>query len=309
MRVLQVSVVRQLILARDPGAAHLSAASGLVRIGNCLYVVADDENSLGVFDLSNDKPGKLFRIFGGDLPTSHQARKAAKPDLEALTALRAFPGYPFGALLAVGSGSRSTRQRAALMTLDAQGEIVGAAHEVDLAPLSEPLRELFPELNIEGTFVTGDRLCLLQRGNKATPINACVAYHWDDFERWLTAKGPVPAISSITRFDLGAIDGVPLCFTDGCAAPDGAWVFCAAAEDTSDSYADGQCMGSAVGVVNAAGTILALEPLALACKVEGIDASVNGDRLDVLMVTDADDRQTPALLLSATLALGSTPTE
>ena len=51
------------------------------------------------------------------------------------------------------------------------------------------------------------------------------------------------------------------------AATDGAWVFCAAAEDTYDSYADGLCMGSAVGVVDAAGTILALELLALRARL------------------------------------------
>ena len=302
--MLLVNTLRNLLLASQPGVAaplHLSAASGLVRIGNRLYVVADDENSLGIFDLSNDEPGALFRIFEGELPSSHKARKAAKPDLEALTVLPASPGHPFGALLAVGSGSQSTRQRGALVALDAQGEIAGPAHPVDLAPLFEPLRVHFPELNIEGIFVAGDKLCLLQRGNTAAPINACVAFDWSDVGRWLQDTAPAPAISAITRFDLGTIDGVPLCFTDGAALRDGAWVFSAAAEDTSDSYADGRCMGSAVGVVNAFGTVEALEPLALVCKVEGIDASMNGGRMDLLMVTDGDDRQAPALLLSATL--------
>jgi hypothetical protein len=33
------------------------------------------------------------------------------------------------------------------------------------------------------------------------------------------------------------------------------------------------------------------------CKDEGITASEEGDRLQLLMVTDADDRNVPALLL------------
>ena len=32
-----------------------------------------------------------------------------------------------------------------------------------------------------------------------------------------------------TPIDLGTLDGVPLCFTDGATLPDGAWVFCASA--------------------------------------------------------------------------------
>ena len=45
--------------------------------------------------------------------------------------------------------------------------------------------------------------------------------------------------------------------------------------------------------------------LPLFALLEGIAAQVDGDTLDLLMVTDADDRQTHALLLSATLTMRS----
>jgi len=48
--VLQVSALRNVLVVGDPSAAgpvDLSAASGLVRIGKSLYVVADDENRPG----------------------------------------------------------------------------------------------------------------------------------------------------------------------------------------------------------------------------------------------------------------------
>ena len=105
---MQVTTLRRLFVATASGVAapaKLSAASGLVRLGNRLYVVADDELSLGVFDLSNDEAGRLVRIFEGELPASHDERKAAKPDLESLTMLPAFDGCPYGALMAIGSGS------------------------------------------------------------------------------------------------------------------------------------------------------------------------------------------------------------
>jgi hypothetical protein len=305
-RVLHVTKVRELLLAREAGVSepcHLSAASGLVQVGGRLYVVADDDNALGVFNLADDRPGTRARIFSGDLPAAAGARKAAKPDLEALTVLPPFAGHPFGALMAIGSGSRPARHRAALLALDAQGEIAGPVRAVDLAPLYAPLRSHFAELNIEGAFVTGGSLCLLQRGHRGAAVNASIAFPWREVERWLAGSGPAPQATSVSRFQLGATAGVPLCFTDGCALADGGWVFCASAEDTADSYADGRCLGSAIGVVGASGTLERLQPLDLVCKVEGIAVTRSGSRLDVLMVTDADDRSRPALLLSATLLL------
>ena len=89
---------------------HVSAASGLVRLGQRLFVVADDENHLTVFDLSSDEPGQPVPVFGEALPHGHDARKAAKPDCETLAALPAFDGYPHGALWVMGSGSRPSRR-------------------------------------------------------------------------------------------------------------------------------------------------------------------------------------------------------
>jgi hypothetical protein len=182
--------------------------------------------------------------------------------------------------------------------------VQGTVRHVDLSPVFAPLRRSFSELNVEGAFVSGDKLCLLQRGNRASPVNACIAFDRRAFESWLAGDGPVPSRWSVTRFGLGLIEGVPLCFTDGAALPGGGWVFCAAAEDTSDAYADGRCAGSAVGIVDAAGAIERMQPLSLRCKVEGIAATADGKNVQLLMVTDADDRQAPALLLSATLQRG-----
>lgn len=303
--MLQVAILRKLLVARDLAARAaplpLSAASGLVRIGRRLHVVADDEHCLAVFDLSDDEPGTLVRVFDEALASSHDERKATKRDLEALAHWPATSRHPFGALLAIGSGSRPNRQVAAWLPLDEHGGLKGPVRHIDLSPMFEILRRSIADLNIEGAFVSGDTLCLLQRGNRSSPVNACMVFDRVAFESWLDDAGPAPVASSITRYELGLIEGVPLCFTDGAALPDGRWVFCAAAEDTTDSYADGRCAGSAVGVVDAAGALELMEPLSLRCKVEGIAASAEGENVRLLMVTDADDRQAPALLLSATL--------
>ena len=103
------------------------------------------------------------------------------------------------------------------------------------------------------------------------------------------------------RVPLGAIDGVPLTFTDGAALADGGWVFSAAAEDTPDPYSDGRCAGSAIGRIDAAGRIVSIDRVNLDCKIEGIAASVTQSAIELLMVTDADDRSRPAWLLRGSL--------
>jgi len=301
LHMLEVQTVRELIVAGPEGPPHLSAASGLVQVGGRAFVVADDENHLGVFDLSNSEPGRLIRLFDEELPLPHKARKAAKADCEALLVLPAFGHYPCGALMAMGSGSRRSRQRAALVALAASGEPQGPTRTIDLAPLLEPLRDLIPDLNVEGAFLQGETLCLLQRGNGRPAINARIDLSWRHVQAWLAAAGPAPRPTSITPFSLGAIDGVPLTFTDGAALPGGDWLFSAAAEDTSDTYLDGFCAGSAIGIVDSGGTVRTLKQLSLTCKVEGIAASATVHSIDLLLVTDADDRSQPALLLSASM--------
>lgn len=297
---LQTTPVRSLQLA----SGHLSAASGLVVVGDRAYVVADDEHALGVFDLRDPGPGRLLPLFDDPLPAGHDERKARKADLEALTLLRG-PAHDW--LFAIGSGSRSNRQRGALLPLDADGQVSGTARTVHLADWYAPLHARFGELNIEGLFVADGALCLLQRASRAAPVNACIRFDADHVVRWLSGDGPVPALQSVTDFELGAIAGVPLAFTDGTALPGGGWAFCAAAEDTRDSYLDGACAGGAIGVVDTAGALHGPFTMAAPAKVEGIAPDLLGAPGDLLLVTDADDRQAPAQLLRVSLATAWPP--
>lgn len=292
---LRTASVGSLLL--DSG--HLSAASGLVVVGDFAYVVADDEHALGIFGLRDPGPGRLLPLFDEPLPSGHDERKARKADLEALTLLR---GQAHDWLFAVGSGSRSNRQRGALLPLDADGNFSGDARVVDLSDLYAPLHERLGELNIEGLFVADGALCLLQRASRAAPVNACIRFDADQIMLWLGGTAPAPLPLSVTPFELGSIAGVPLTFTDGCALPGGGWAFCAAAEDTGDSYLDGACAGCAVGVVDAAGTLHGPFAVDAAAKVEGIAPDPRGQCGDLLLVTDADDREAPALLLRVSLA-------
>jgi hypothetical protein len=304
-----------MIAIRELASLHLSAASGLVRAGDFTYAIADDEHHLATFTKSKAKsrklePGDLVYLIPGELPAGKKKRKAAKPDFEALALLPRFARYPNGALLALGSGSRPNRQTAVLLGLDEKGAITGKPILYDFADFYRCLREHVGELNIEGAVAAGESLRLFQRGNKGT-VNQVVEMDLPPFLAALSAQNPIylGLALKIRSYDLGRVKGVPLCFTD--AAPldrgryEGGIVFTAVAEDTDNSYDDGQCLASAVGVMRADGSIAFIERLDAPLKVEGVTARVKGkgekEVIKLRMVTDADDRDVPAMLVKAEL--------
>jgi hypothetical protein len=306
--MLAVCHVRDLYVeptAHPRGRAFLSAASGLVQVQGRLYVVADDEHYLAMFDaIALQAPGRLIRLFEGDLPEVMEQRKALKPDLEALTLLPTLPGAPSGAMLGLGSGSHANRNTGVLIHLGPEGGLAGNARLIDLTPLYSSLRIEFSELNIEGALFVDDELLLLQRGNKALPLNACIHFAWAEVMPWLLGQSAAPLrATAVRRYDLGMVDGIPLCFTDGAALPGGEWVFSAVAENVADNYNDGAFVGASIGIVDARGAIRFMQALAPAAKVEGIAAQLDGDALMLTMVTDGDDPALPSQLLSAKLSL------
>ncbi|MES2623899.1 MAG: hypothetical protein V4628_01350 [Pseudomonadota bacterium] len=348
MKELVPELLRELnVHLRDHphGKAWLSAASGLVCAGDKAYVIADDEHHLGCFALDSScntadaAPLELIRLFAGDLPRDKGKRKKAKPDLESLSLLPALPDFPYGALLAMGSGSKETRYQAVLMPFDHNGALLADIRRLDLRALYEPLEQHFDDLNIEGAFVTGGEFHLLQRGNKSKQHSARITYHWPAVAGWLKEEGiAAPVAASIHELDIGSVDGVPLSITDAAALHAGWWVFCAVAENTEDSYQDGACLASMVGIVNPEGKVAGKYFLHGRPKVEGIavvntgagigrgagqvgtreqtgigaeqieDASADEPRgeasgLQLLLVTDADDPKIASQLLRVTLPL------
>lgn len=297
--MLYLKKLRDLTLApaRNGGAGHLSAASGLVVVKSFLYVVVDDEFHLGVFPANGAAAGTALRILEGELPGNHTERKRLKPDLEALMLLPPGTSWQHGALLALGSGSRTNRHRGVLLRLNGGGGIEGNARTIDLSPLLTAIAEQVGELNIEGAALLGERWVLLQRGNQGRGINALIQLNATDALDAIAASDRIEALPfDIRRHDLGTVAGIPLCFTDAAALPDGRMAFAAVAEDTDDAYRDGRCVGAAVGIIDAAGAVQEIQPLHPVVKVEGIDARIVAGRIHVLLVTDADDPAVPAAL-------------
>lgn len=266
----------------------VSAASGIVRVGDELWVVADDELELGRYSRDGRLLGRLS-LFDGELPDDPRARKRAKPDLEVLVDLHD------GQLLALGSGSKRKRMRGALVAGN-------AVVEVDLEPLYDQLAREIDRLNVEGASVLGDHLVLLTRRTGSRGRNTIVQLDLAATRRALakpTPKLTPKLLVGIVEVELGEVAGVPYGFTD--ATPErGRLLFTAAAEQTDDPVDDGVCVGCMIGRVDATGEVLARWPVTPLVKLEGIT------RLDddtVLLVADADDRRVLAPLFRATIPI------
>jgi hypothetical protein len=263
-----------------------------VRLGGTLYVVADDEPAIAVFD-ADRRPlaGELVPLDEAELPLDHAERKAAKPDLESLCLL------PDGVLLTLGSGATERRERG--WTWSPGG---GRPREVSLADLYAALRTELTDLNIEGAAVARERLWLAQRGNGSRGANALVELDLPAALEGLRSRAALPpdAVLGLQRHELGEVDGIELSFSDLCPLPDDRLIFCAVAEAGESTYLDGECVGAALGVLGDGG-VQALEPLAEPYKVEGVSLAGAGGEL--LLVADGDDPGDAAPLLAASLAL------
>ena len=305
---LELRQLRELDLdaPSDPGrGAYVSAASGVVQRGDFVYVVGDDELHLAVFEVSTDAPGRLERVLSGNLPADHDARKEAKPDLEALTVLPPFDQHPYGALLGLGSGSTPARDRGFVWGLAADGSLDGQPREVDLGQLYSVLRAQVEELNIEGAAVMGEQLWLLQRGNSALGANVVAELALSEVMGSLLHDATVDAaeLQRVRAYELGELEGAKLTFSDASALGDEMLVFTASAEGSPNTYEDGEILGSVVGTIDRDGEVRRLRTIDRAYKVEGVHATLDTGVMTLTFVCDQDDPEVASPLLSATMPL------
>ncbi len=262
------------------GHAFLSAASGMVVRGSALYVVADDDNCLAVFDLDGTTKGHLIPLIAGDLPADAAQRKKVKPDFEILLALPCPTGIR---LLALGSGSTAQRMRGAIIDLPGNGAPADVCL-IDLKPLFAALATLVPQINLEGAVLRQDQLLLFNRGNMQHPGSQIVEVPLAA----VLAEGPVPA-TLLAELSLPMLEGVPLTVTDACQLDNGHILLSAVAEATADSYADGALLGAAIVELDADFQVCSVQPLEPPLKVEGLTARTGPYGVHLLCVTDADD--------------------
>jgi hypothetical protein len=225
--------------------------------------------------------------------------KLRKPDLEAAALLQLGEQT---VVVALGSGSTSQRERLVVIPLQ------GVPWAVDAPELYAALRAaLAAPLNIEGVVVQEGDPCvrLLQRGNGTGGLDAVLSFpkSWL-LERLHPESSPLePPRIEVQLWQLGELGGGRLSFTDGCACPDGSFMFLASAELTDNTVDDGLVTGSVLGcagpeggwwapLVDPSGSVVPL-------KAEGLAPAGSPDRW--LVTVDPDDVDLPSELLTVEL--------
>jgi hypothetical protein len=203
--------------------------------------------------------------------------KADKPDFEAALEID-------GRIVVLGSGS--TPRRCHLAFLDVDRRVAEIRDRADLYAELERALGTGERPNIEGAVAAHERVELFHRGSGAAPSAILEVSRAALLE-------PAVQVSAVHYARLGAIDGVPLHFTDAAALPGGRVAFLAAAENTPDAIADGPVMGSVLGVLDATRShavwtrILDADGKPYRQKAEGLVIDAGGDGAFIL--TDADD--------------------
>jgi hypothetical protein len=284
--VLMLETVQELKLGAplEPGrGSFVSAASGIIKSGDQLYVVSDDEQYLFSMNLS-DKTLKEHRLLSTALVADPKQRKSEKADFESLVELSKKEWPPNGAIVAWPSGSGEKRMKAVVMPFDEKGQF-GEPLVSDILPLVYRMQKEIQDLNIEGLLVRDKKVFLFQRGNASKGKNAIIEM---PLEGWITGLKTSQWAGKINyqKIKIGKLSGVNLTFSDVTWTQYGLLAL-ASAEDTASSYADGAVYGSVlVRVVGEDAQVLAkFEPLV---KLEGLTAAESNDGLELYMVDDAD---------------------
>ncbi|MBA2662216.1 MAG: hypothetical protein H0U74_07960 [Bradymonadaceae bacterium] len=292
--------------------AHVRAGSALVRVGSKLAVIQDDANFIALVELPGLRtealvlpagPGGL-RLFGDD-----RGNKADKWDLEAALSIEDAQGTT---LVAFGSGSSARRFYVVIVrwtSSNATPQVSVVHRPAFYQALLDDRAFSGAALNIEGAAlsVDGQSVHLFQRGNGdlvdgVAPVNAVCTLDWAPLHaHLLDANEPLPRLRDVVQYALGSVGGVSLSFTDATnAGPH--LIYCAAAEDTPDTYSDGPVVGTALGVITGGETrytpLLDAEDRPFLAKIEGV---LLIDEKRAFVVTDRDDPELPSQLCEVEL--------
>lgn len=297
--------------------AHVRSASGLVRAGDHVAVIQDDANFVALADPATGQ-ARAITLPAGQAGLRQfddlRGNKRFKLDLESCVTLGDADGG--GMLVAFGSGSTPLREKIVLVrgAASPDREPDPDVRVVDASALYTLLRAEVgfsgSELNVEGAAVATGVLRLFNRGNGAPhgdlqPVNAMCDVDLAAFLAFLgdPATAPPPPPREVTQYDLGAIDGLPLTFTDA-AERGGAILYAAAAEASPDATRDGPVAGCAIGIIQGGEARYAVVEDSrgdhYAGKIEGI-LPHPADPVRLWVVIDRDDPGAPSELLEVVL--------
>ena len=324
---LSARIVRRVPMHYATGAdasvdrpAFVRAASSMAWVGTRVALVQDDVNFVAIVDPATGLADAITLPAGRENLRQFddgRGNKKYKLDLEAMARVPVSGGTR---LLAFGSGSKKRREN--VMSLAFRGTASNCSPQepslVALPALYAMLRAestfAGSEMNIEGALYLDGMIRLFGRGNGAAsdglhPLDATCDLDWSALDAHIAdpEHAPLPDITRITQYELGAIDGVRLGFTDAIPMGRTQVMYSAAAEASEDASEDGEVGGSALGVIPtdrrkpARWTLIRDEQGApFEGKVEGLVLDPR-DATRALVVVDVDDHTRPSELCEVVL--------
>ena len=209
----------------------IGSASGLLYKDNNVLAVSDNGGYLYQYDI---KAGNLTKtpLFENDV--MENISKPQKPDFEAMTEYN-------DTLYIFGSGSTANRNIMITLGLNTK-EVISTVDLTDFYAVLQSFGSIKPDdFNIEGIVRNANTWYFFQRGNNGTGHNAIFTVTGD------IAKHDFSVIHN--PYKLPKINGIETCFTDALLVGDTIY-FLATAENTSNSYDDGEVLGSIIGRID-----------------------------------------------------------
>lgn len=281
------AVVTQSIMLEDVPSGSAIRAAG----NGSFWIVSDDAPYL--YRVSSD--GRtLDSIRLAHLTTAlHRIPKAEKPDYEAAV-LAEVDGVE--CLLAFGSGSHET-MRDSMSIIPLKGD--GAQGVYSLTKVYGRIRQTISiegkDFNIEGAALEAEQLVLFNRGT-----GHLITFELTAFLDEVLGRGTTNAPSA-ARVEIPSTDSFPPGLSGGAFIDKNRLLFCASAEATTDWYADGEVLGSYIGLVDLSEPskprLISFSPLVdkagkpVKDKLEGIDLvrEKEGTIFEIVGVVDNDD--------------------
>jgi hypothetical protein len=221
----------------------LPSASGLEWTSGRWFIVSDDAPRIYALTKGLES-GTSFDLHAGASALGRRMPKSIKRDLESLVSM---PLDGDTLLLALASGSMSPWRDSALIFNPAEP---GNPRWYSLRPFYDALMQQHHidtgKLNMEGAARLGNHLLLFNRGT-----NTIYSVSLQAFLSHLTKPGHTLPAANATPCTLPVYNGLQARFSGACTIPGtDSLIMCASLEDTPSATADGEVLGSYIGIAS-----------------------------------------------------------
>jgi hypothetical protein len=304
---MKATILRQFDLPQLP------SASGIEIVGDTAYIIGDDAPFLYSFAAQSLAPNTPLALFETAHFSSGRIPKDRKPDLECVAAIAAATGET--GLLILGSGATVAREQGFWVSLPG-GPGTATVQPVALSRLYAALRTVLPSgvvLNLEAATATNQELLLFQRTVGLADGNIVYRLPLLPALNCILHQQEVPALQH-QLYSLPTIGGKAAGFSGACTFDNKVFIT-ASVEDTLDAVADGEVLGSFVGMLplelnSRQPTMPRLAHLELPGgqayrgKVESVAVrrALSATRYEALLVTDDDAGGSTAVVVELDIA-------